>query len=230
FLLPDMAIAVNLIAGAVKQGKTILVHGDYDVDGQCGTVLLTRVLRAAGASVVPFVPHRMRDGYDFGPAGVAAAEAAGAGLIVTCDCGTTAREPVAQARALGLGVIVTDHHLPGILPDAQAVINAQRPDASGVGRELCGTGVVFKLAQALAPALGLSGNLPLHLLDLVALATVADIVPLVGENRIFVKHGLKLLADSRWPGVRALVETSGLRGKDVRSGHVGFVLGPRLNA
>jgi single-stranded-DNA-specific exonuclease len=229
-VLPDMDKAVELVAGAVRAGQTILVHGDYDVDGQCGTTLLTRVLRAAGAKVVPFVPHRMRDGYDFGPAGIAAATEAGASLIITCDCGTTALDAVARARSLGFRVIVTDHHLPGELPAADAVINPQRRDGSGIGRELCGTGVAFKLAQALAPVLGLSENMPYHLLDLVALATVADIVPLVGENRILTKYGLRILASSRWPGVRALVRAAGLGGRAIRAGHVGYVLGPRLNA
>ncbi|MBI4503096.1 MAG: single-stranded-DNA-specific exonuclease RecJ [Gemmatimonadetes bacterium] len=230
FAIRDMDVAVDLVASAVRSRRTIMVHGDYDVDGQCATALLTRVLRAAGASVVPFVPHRIRDGYDFGPAGLAAAQACGATLIITCDCGTTAHQPVAQARAAGMGVIVTDHHLPGVLPAANAVLNPQRPDGSGVGRELCGTGVAFKLAQALCAPLGLPQNLPLHLLDLVALATVADIVPLTGENRVLTRHGLRVLASSRWLGVRALIEAAGLGGRPIRSGHVGFVLGPRLNA
>jgi len=229
FSIRDMDAAVTLVADAVRTGRTVLVHGDYDVDGQCGTVLLTRLLRAAGGRVAPFVPDRMRDGYDFGPAGVAAAAAAGAGLIVTCDCGITAIDAVAQAKAAGFNVVVTDHHLPGSLPAADAVLNPQRQDGT-VARELCGTGVAFKLAQALVPELGLPANLPLHLLDLVALATVADIVPLVGENRILTRHGLRVLASSRWPGVRALVETAGLGGRSLRAGHVGYVVAPRLNA
>src|SRR5205823_194273 len=151
----DMPRAVDLIATAVRARAPILVHGDYDVDGQCAAALLTRVLSSVGGNVRAFVPHRLRDGYDFGPAG---------------------------------------------------------------------------LVQALVPALGLSPNLPLHFLDLVALATVADVVPLTGENRILVRHGLKMLADSRWTGVRALVDAAGLTGKPVKSGHVGFILAPRLNA
>ncbi len=229
--LAGMDRAVEIITGAVRRGVPILVHGDYDVDGQCASALLTRALRLAGATATAFVPHRLRDGYDFGPAGLAHAQAVGAGLIITCDCGITAVETVAAARRAGLGVIVTDHHLPGpVLPRADAVLDPQQPgDASGA-TALCGTGVAFKLVQALVPALGLPRNLPLHLLDLVALATVADVVPLVGENRILVKHGLKLLADSRWAGLRALVETAGLAGRPIRAGHVGFILAPRLNA
>ncbi|HUF36040.1 MAG TPA: single-stranded-DNA-specific exonuclease RecJ, partial [Gemmatimonadales bacterium] len=219
------------IAAVVRAGGTILVHGDYDVDGQCATALLTRALRAGGADVVPFLPHRLRDGYDFGPAGLQAARAAGASLIVTCDCGITAVETVRAARAEGIGVVVTDHHLPGPeLPPALAVIDPQQPGDTSGATTLCGTGVAFKLVQALVPALGLPANLPYYLLDLVALATVADVVPLQGENRTLVKHGLRLLADSSWPGVRALLEASGLAGKEVRAGHLGFILGPRLNA
>jgi single-stranded-DNA-specific exonuclease len=229
--LAGMGEAVDVIASTVRAGGTIMVHGDYDVDGQCATALLTRALREAKADVLPFVPHRLRDGYDFGPAGLEAARAAGASLVITCDCGITALETVRAARAAGIGVVITDHHLPGAeLPPALAVIDPQRADDTSGANTLCGTGVAFKLVQALVPALGLSPNLPYYLLDLVALATVADVVPLVGENRILVKHGLRLLSESRWPGVRALVRTGGLAARELRAGHLGFVLGPRLNA
>ena len=229
--LAGMAEAVDAVVTTVRAGGTIMVHGDYDVDGQCATALLTRALRAAGADVVPFVPHRLRDGYDFGPAGLAAAQATGASLVITCDCGITAVDTVYLARAAGIGVVVTDHHLPGdVLPPAVAVIDPQRPDDISGLTSLCGTGIAFKLVQALVPALGLPANLPYYLLDLVALATVADVVPLQGENRILVKHGLRLMADSAWPGLRGLVQASGLGGKEVRAGHCGFILGPRLNA
>jgi len=227
----DMRRAVDLIAAAVRARTPILVHGDYDVDGQCAAALLTRVLASVGADVRAFVPHRLRDGYDFGAAGLAEARRVGAGLIVTCDCGITAVDAVGAARAAGIDVIVTDHHLPGdVLPPATAVLDPRRADCASEDKHLCGTGVVFKLVQALVPALGLSPNLPLHFLDLVALATVADVVPLTGENRILVRHGLKMLADSRWTGVRALIDAAGLTGKPVKSGHVGFILAPRLNA
>jgi single-stranded-DNA-specific exonuclease len=229
--IAGMAEAVEAIAATVRAGGTILVHGDYDVDGQCATALLTRALRAAGADVVGFVPHRLRDGYDFGPAGLAAAQRIGASLVVTCDCGITAVDTVRAARAAGIGVVVTDHHLPGPeLPPALAVVDPQRADDVSDARALCGTGIAFKLVQALVPALGLPPNLPYHLLDLVALATVADVVPLVGENRILVRHGLRLLGESRWPGLRALVEACGLGGRELRAGHMGYILGPRLNA
>src|SRR6267143_1460559 len=227
----DMGVAVEILTRAVREKRAILVHGDSDVDGQCATALLTRVLREAGATVYPFVPHRLKDGYDFGPAGLAEAQRVGAGVIITCDCGITAVDAVAAARAAGIEVIVTDHHLPGDeLPPASAVLDPRRADCPSVDKDLCGAGVAFKLAQAVVRALGLSENLPLHFLDFVALATVADVVPLTGENRILVRHGLKMLADSHWLGVRALVEAAGLAGKALRAGHVGFILAPRLNA
>ncbi len=227
----DMPAAVALLVRAVREGRTILVHGDYDVDGQCAAAMLTRILRSTAAKVHAFVPHRIRDGYDFGPAGLAEAQRLGASLIVTCDCGITAVDAVAAARAAGIDVIVTDHHLPGdVLPPANAVLDPRRPDCQSEDKNLCGTGVAFKLAQALVQALGLSPNLPLHFLDYVALATVADVVPLVGENRILVRHGLKMLADSRWVGLRALVATAGLAGRPLRAAHLGFILAPRLNA
>jgi single-stranded-DNA-specific exonuclease len=227
----DMASAAEVVAAAVRRGLPILVHGDYDVDGQCAAALLTRVLREAGAQAHAFVPHRVRDGYDFGPAGLARARELGAGLIITCDCGITAVETVRAARAEGIDVIVTDHHLPGeSLPPAVAVLDPRRPDCPSPDKDLCGTGVAFKLAQALVPVLGLPEQLPWHFLDYVALATVADVVPLTGENRILVRHGLKLLAASRWAGLAALVEAAGLTGKPLRAAHVGFILAPRLNA
>ena len=231
YLLAGMREAVDAVVHTVRSGGRILVHGDYDVDGQCSSALLTRALRLAGADVLPFLPHRLRDGYDFGPAGLEAARAAGASLVITCDCGITARETVWAARQLGIGVVVTDHHLPGEeLPAALAIVDPQRADDTSGAHGLCGTGIAFKLVQALVPALGLPANLPFHLLDLVALATVADVVPLQGENRILVKHGLKLLANSRWEGIRALIDVTGLAGKEVSARHLGFVLGPRLNA
>jgi single-stranded-DNA-specific exonuclease len=229
--LLDMDRAVDAISRAVRAGQRVMVHGDYDVDGQCATALLTRALRSGGADVVPFVPHRMRDGYDFGGAGIEAAIKAGVSLIVTCDCGITAVEAVAQARAQGIEVVVTDHHLPGsALPAAAAVVDPQQPGDTSHLNQLCGTGIAFKLVEALIPALNLPASLHLHLLDLVALATVADVVPLTGENRILVKHGLRVLGQSRWPGIRALLKSSGLDRREIRAGHLGFVVGPRLNA
>jgi single-stranded-DNA-specific exonuclease len=173
----------------------------------------------------------MRDGYDFRLAGLQRAREVGAGLILTCDCGITAVETVRAARAEGIAVVITDHHLPGDeLPPATAIVDPQLDGADSPYALLCGTGVAFKLVQALVPVLGLSPNFPLHLLDYVALATVADVVPLEGENRLLVQQGLKVLTRSRWPGMQALIRSAGLEGKPIKAGHLGFVLGPRLNA
>ena len=230
-LLPDIAPAVERLAGAVRRGETILVHGDYDADGQCAAALATRVLRLAGARVVPFVPHRLRDGYDLSEAGVAAAQRAGARVILALDCGTTAIEAVASARAAGADVIVVDHHLPGPeRPEALALVNPRRPESAYPFPDLCATGLAFKLAVALAPAIGLAPGAPWHFLDLVAVATVADLVALVGENRVLVRLGLKLIGASRSAGLSALVTTAGLGTKPIRAVHLGFALGPRLNA
>lgn len=230
YLLKDMDRAVATITAAVRARHRIMVHGDYDVDGQCATALLTRVLREAGADVVPFVPNRIRDGYDLGPAGLAKAQAHDVRLIVTCDCGTTAVGIIEQARAAGIQVVVTDHHLTRVTPPADAVVNPQQPDCGSPSKELCGSGVAFKLAQALVAELRLPENLPYHLLDYVALATVADMVPLVRENRTLVRYGLRLLSRSRWPGLRALLRATALEGQQIRAGQVSFILAPRLNA
>ncbi|MBL0172584.1 MAG: single-stranded-DNA-specific exonuclease RecJ [Gemmatimonadaceae bacterium] len=228
----DLPRAVDRIAAAVRRDETIFVHGDYDVDGMSSTALLTRVLRGCGATrVVPFVPNRLTDGYDLGPAGVAAAQAAGASLVVTCDCGTSAIEAVAALNAAHIDVIITDHHLPGgPLPAAYAVCNPRRAESSAADQDLAAVGVVFKLALALCEALGISPALAHRQLDLVALATIADVAPLRGENRILVRYGLKVLAETTHPGLRALLRSSGLEGKPLTAGRVGFVLAPRLNA
>ena len=230
-LLPDISVAVERLAGAVRRSETILVHGDYDADGQCAAALATRILRLGGARVATFIPHRLRDGYDLSEAGVAAARRAGAAVILALDCGTTAVEAVAAARASGIDVIVVDHHLPGpVRPDAAALVNPRRPESTYPFPDLSATGLAFKLALALAPALGKPAGAPWHFLDLVALATVADLVPLVGENRILVRLGLKLIGASRSAGLAALVTTAGLGTKPIRAVHLGFALAPRLNA
>ena len=229
--LPDIAPAVDRLVAAVRRGETVFVHGDYDVDGQCAAAILTRVLRRAGGRAEAFVPHRVRDGYDLSAAGVAAAARAGARVLVTLDCGTTALEAVRGARAEGMDVIIVDHHLPAAeRPEALALVNPRRPDSGYPFPDLCGAGLAWKVALAFAAGAGVPDGLPWRLLDLVALATVADLVPLVDENRALVRLGLKLMGETRWPGLAALLEQTGLSGKPVRAGHLGFVLGPRLNA
>lgn len=230
-LMRDLDVAVDRLERAIACGETILIHGDYDVDGMATTALLVRALRAMGAQVVPFIPRRIEDGYDLSEAGVRAAIACGAGLVLTADCGTNARSAVAALTAAGIDVIVTDHHLPsGPVPDCVAVLNPRRDGCEYPDKDLAAAGVAFKLAQALARRLGAPPASIVALLDLVALATVADVAPLRGENRVFVRYGLRALADSPNLGLRAMLRASGLEGKPLTAGRVGFVLAPRLNA
>ncbi len=229
--LLGMTEAVDRLVLALERGETILVHGDYDVDGMTSTAILTRVLRGLGGQVVPFVPYRLTDGYDLGPAGVAAAVDAGATLVVTCDCGTSAHAAVDALRAAGIDCIITDHHLPGgPLPAALTVLNPRRPGCPSPDKDLVAAGVVFKLALALCDARGTSRNLVLNLLDLVAIATVADVAPLRGENRTLVRFGLRVLAQSKVAGLRALLRSAGLDSKELTAGRIGYILAPRLNA
>jgi single-stranded-DNA-specific exonuclease len=232
--LADAPRAARRILAAVDAGETILVHGDYDVDGVCATAVLTRWLRRQGASAEAFVPHRIRDGYDLGEGGLAAARKVGATLIITCDSGVRAVETVRRAMAEGIDVIVTDHHTPGPeLPPALAVVNPARPDCPHPAKELCGAGVVFQLARLLARIRGIPEEELFPHLDLVALATVADLVPLTGANRVLVRFGLRYLAHTEKVGLQALMAAAGLvdvRDRGVEAGQVGFVLAPRINA
>lgn len=229
--LADGPAAAERIAVAVERGETVLVHGDYDVDGICAAALYTRYLRALGAKVIPFVPHRVRDGYDFSDAGLEAARRGGASLVVTADCGTTARDTVSTARAAGMDVVVTDHHAVGAHRAlATALVNPQRPDCAYPDKGLCGAGVAFKVCELVGRRLGASPELLQGFLELVALATVADLVPLRGENRVLVRLGLRRFAHTRVPGVRALMATAGVEPADVDAGALGFVLAPRINA
>jgi single-stranded-DNA-specific exonuclease len=229
--LADGAEAAQRIARAIRAGERILVHGDYDVDGICATALYTRWLRSLGGAVVPFTPHRLRDGYDLSASGLAAARGAAASLVVTADCGTLAHETIREARASGIDVIVTDHHTLGAEPtEALALVNPRRPDCPYPEKGLCGTGIAYKVCELVAAALGASGAGLEEYLDLVALATIADLVPLVGENRVLASLGLRRLAGSSVPGVRALLSTSGVAPAEVNAGKVGFVLAPRINA
>ncbi len=233
--LPDtlrgMPQAVERIVRAIRSGETMLVHGDYDVDGMCSAALLTRALRQLGGTVQPFIPHRITDGYDLTDAGVRAAVAARATLVITADCGTSAREPIASLTALGIDVIVSDHHLPGgPLPECVAILNPKQPGCESPDKDFAAVGIAFKLALAVTRALGGSEGFVFGLLDLVALASVADLAPLRGENRVFVRYGLKLLSETKNVGLRALIRASGLEGKPLTAGRVGFILAPRLNA
>ena len=231
FAMRGMAEAVERLSIAIRAGETIFVHGDYDVDGMCSTTIMVRTLRQLGATAVPFAPHRLTDGYDLGEAGVRAAVAAGAPLLVTCDCGTTAHDAVADLRRRGIDVIITDHHLPSKPPpDCVAVLNPRVPGCEYPDKDLCAAAVAFKLSLALLEQHGAGPNVALNMLDLVALATVADVAPLRGENRILVRYGLRLMAETRNIGLRALINASGLEGRELTAGRIGFILAPRLNA
>lgn len=229
--LADLDRAVQRVVAAIRAGEMILIHGDYDVDGICSTTILTRTIRSLGGTVTPFIPQRLRDGYDLTSAGVDAAKAAGAKLVITCDCGTSALDAVAQLTHAGIETIISDHHLPGgPLPAAFAVLNPRRKDDQSADKDLCAAGVAFKLAIALSKAMGASENPVLNMLDLVALATVADVAPLRGENRVLVRYGLKLLNETGNVGLRSLIRAAGLQSKPITAGRVGFILAPRLNA
>lgn len=229
-LLAGAPEAADRILRAIRKGETILIHGDYDVDGIAATALLARWLGRLGGRVVPFVPHRVRHGYDLGPAGVARAREVGATLLVTADSGIVAHSAVEEAARWGIDVVVTDHHTPGAtLPPAVAVVNPNRADCPYPDRALSGTGVAFKLCQLLGARTGHPLEELLPLLDLVALATVADLVPLTGENRILVRYGLRAMEGCRDPGLRALMGVAGMDGA-VEAGQVAFRLAPRINA
>ena len=225
FLLGDMSAACETISAAVAAGKRVCVHGDYDVDGICATTLAVLALRELGAEVEWHLPSRFDEGYGVSAATLDRLAAEGCGLVVTVDCGITAVAEVASAKANGLGVVVTDHHRPGeTLPDCPIV--ATRPSDYPFP-ELCGTGVVYKLAQAL---LGADAPFLTRHLDLVALATIADVVPLVDENRALAIAGLRALQSTQKRGLQALMRTAGVDAAAVDAGAVGFRLAPRINA
>src|SRR5262245_58047211 len=220
-----MDIAVERLRGAVSRGARICVHGDYDVDGICATALGVLFLRELGADVVWHLPSRFEEGYGVSRDTLARLADDGVGLVLTVDCGITAVEEVAEARQRGLDVIVTDHHRSGdVLPDCPIV--ATRPSAYPFP-ELCGTGVVYKLGVAL---LGPDHPAVARSLDLVALATVADVVPLLDENRALASAGLRVLASTSRVGLQALMRTARVDPAAVDAGAVGFRLAPRINA
>ena len=225
FLLGDMAVAVERIRAAIASGKRICVHGDYDADGICATALAVLVLREAGAEVEWHLPSRFDEGYGVHRETLTRLANEGCGLVLTVDCGITAVAEVSEATRLGLEVIVTDHHRPADeLPECPIV--ATRPSAYPFP-ELCGTGVVYKLGQAL---LGADSDALRRHLDLVAVATIADVVPLVDENRSLAIAGLRALARTQKPGLQALMRVARVDPAIVDAGAVGFRLAPRINA
>jgi single-stranded-DNA-specific exonuclease len=229
--LAGMHVAVDRILGAIERRERIAIHGDYDVDGVTSTVILRRALELLGADVVHFIPERMRDGYGLQPASVERLHAEGVVLIISVDCGIRGADAARRARELGVDLIITDHHEPDAeLPSALAVINPKRTDCSYPDKYLAGVGVALKLVQALCRRTSRESWLP-GFIKLAAIGTLADVVPLVGENRVIAKIGLDLL--TRGPhkvGLRALLDVSGLTGKTIDSYHIGFMLAPRVNA
>jgi single-stranded-DNA-specific exonuclease len=223
--LIEMDRAVSRIRAAVQRSERVVIYGDYDVDGVTGTTLYLDFFKRQGLEADFYIPHRLREGYGLNEAAIRALGARGTTLLITADCGTTSVEEIRLARALGMDVIVTDHHeVPDELPPATALLNPKRDDAGYPEKGLCTAGLTFKVIQAL------TGTVPADGLDLVALGTIADVSPLMGENRFLVKEGLKQLTDGRRPGIRALKEAAGLPEAPVKTGTVGFTLAPRINA
>ena len=238
FLLDQMNLAVDRITRAISNNERLVIYGDYDVDGTDSTAMLWKFLKDLGVQVDYFIPDRIKDGYGISIAGIDQIRNLNASLMIAVDCGITAAEQIAYAQKHGIDVIICDHHEPGDeIPIATAVLDTLKPSCSYPFKFLCGCGVAFKLIQALItsePILSKLGeNAPKRLLDYlqyVTLATTADIVPLINENRTMVKLGLELINTIPVPGIRALIETSGLSLGRISSGQIVFVLAPRINA
>jgi len=229
--LAGMAAAVERILAAIAAKERIAIHGDYDVDGITSTVILRRALEMLGADVVHFLPERLKDGYGLQPAAIERLHADGVALVISVDCGIRGADAGRRARELGVDLIITDHHEPDTeLPPALAVINPKRADCSYPDKYLAGVGVALKLVHALLRRTNHEAWLP-GFIKVAAIGTLADVVPLVGENRVIAKLGLDMLTKGPHKvGLRALLDVSGLTGKTIDSYHVGFMLAPRVNA
>ncbi len=229
-LLLDVEPAVERILRAIRDREPMLIFGDYDVDGITSTCVLYSVVRELGGAVEYRIPHRTRDGYGLSVAAVELAHERGFKVIVTVDCGITAVEAVRRGNALGIDTVVTDHHEPAAeRPEAAAIINPHQSACGYPFKSLAGVGVTFKLAEALLRGRG-GRERAADFLDLVAIGTIADVVPLVGENRILARAGLERLYPSTRLGLSALIDVAGLSGRPITSAHVAFVLAPRINA
>ena len=228
FLMTDMDKAAGRVGLAMAMGEKIAVFGDYDVDGITATCLLTDFLRRHGANVVSYIPGRLEEGYGLNPIAIRQLHREGIQLIITVDCGITAVAEAELCRELGIDLVITDHHeCKETLPCAAAVVDPHRPDGGYPHRNLSGVGVAFKLASALC---GDQEEVLRDYADMVCLGTVADVMPLQGENRVFVAQGLKLLANTKRPGIAALMAESGCDAKTVSASSIGFMLAPRINA
>jgi single-stranded-DNA-specific exonuclease len=230
-LLADMGVAVDRILAAIARKEKIAIHGDYDVDGVTSTVILRRALELLGGNVIHFIPERLKDGYGLQPVAIERLHADGVALVISVDCGIRGAEAGRRARELGVDLIITDHHEPDTeLPPALAVINPKRHDCTYPDKYLAGVGVALKLVQALCRRAGRDKLMP-GFIKVAAIGTLADVVPLVGENRVIAKLGLELLTKGPHKvGLRALIDVCGLTGKTIDSYHIGFMLAPRVNA
>ncbi len=230
-LLPDIGPATDRICAALERRERICVYGDYDVDGVTATTVLVTTLRRLGADVRYYLPARETEGYGLSEAGVRFCGENGVTLMVTVDCGSTDHDDIRLARELGIDVVITDHHeVPLPSPPALALVNPKRPDSTYPFAELAGVGVAFKLAWSLLARLDRPRSELTDLLDLVGIGTIADMVPLVDENRIIARLGLAALSSTKRPGLAALMELAGIGKQALASHDVGYVIGPRLNA
>ena len=235
YLMSGMKVALDRIEAAIERKEPILIYGDYDVDGTTAIVILKTAIELCGGATDFHVPHRIRDGYGMQDDVIERAAATGVGLIISVDMGIRAFAPADTARRVGVDLIVTDHHLPGLdgVPNALAVINPNQAGCDYPCKALCGAGVAFKLAQGLLERKKQGSDLSRLLtsfIKIVAIATVADAVPLIGENRVFAKLGLEALRSAVNPGLKALLEVAQLGGRPLTSGEVAFRVAPRINA
>lgn len=231
FLMADMDRATDRLARAIREGEPIMIYGDYDVDGVSGVALLVRMLSRIGGNVSFYIPHRLSEGYGLSAAAIQEAQKQGVRLILSVDCGITAMEEVDLASTLGMDVLITDHHQPKYeLPRACAILDAKREDCPYPFKELAGAGVAFKLVQALLERLKLDPTPLYDHLDLVALGSAADIVPIVDENRVLVKLGLERMAHTENVGLAALLKSVHLNDRPLGTGQIVFIIGPRINA
>ena len=229
-LLPGMPQAVSRIYRALLSGESIAVYGDFDADGVTATALMVEGLSMMNATVIPYIPHRVTEGYGLKTAALENLRNQGVSLVISVDCGITALEPIKKAARRGLDVVVTDHHLPlDQIPAAAAVVDPKLPGSSYPFNDFSGVGVAFKVLQALFRGVGKESQLD-ALLDLVAIGTVADLVPLLGENRYLVKHGLKRLNEGARLGIREMMGHSGLEAGKLDAESISWALAPRLNA
>jgi len=231
FMMKNMDIAVDRISKNIQNQKPILIFGDYDVDGTTGASLLYLGLKDLNAIVEYYIPHREKEGYGLSSGGIDYAHSIGADLLITCDCGINAFQPVDYANEHEVDIIITDHHIPDKkLPNAYAVLNPKQKGCEYPFKGLCGCGVAFKLISALSEKSGIGQNVGLNYLDLVALATSADMVPILDENRVLVHGGLDQLEESKSPGIHQLLVQTGLVGESLNVGKLVFGLAPKINA